>query len=64
MNSGIWNMLEVASFLSSPVAWLQSSTPEGTYSYPQDDTILKTPEAACHPQTEDQASESSMPDRL
>lgn len=28
MNSGIWNMLEVASFLSSPVAWLQSSAPE------------------------------------
>lgn len=34
------------------------------YSYPQDETVLKTPEAACHPQTEDQASKSSMPDRL
>jgi hypothetical protein len=34
------------------------------YSYLQDDTVLKTPEEACHLQTQGQASESSMPDRL
>lgn len=31
------------------------------YSYLQDDTVLKTPEEACYPQTQNQASKSSMP---
>lgn len=49
-------------FLSSPVV----CSKDGLYpfSYLQDGTVLKTPEEACHPQTQDQASENSMPDSL